>query len=108
VTSAMLRDLSSEGEIGRSRLDVVGEILQCRPDDGHTAGRRAAPSVPTSRATRVLSAANERAARPWIKVSLRAGFAATVDRDLFAKDRPPAIAVEHQAICEPGRVRFDA
>ena len=57
VTSAMLRTCA--GQVAGHGVDAVGEVLPgARRRRARWPGRRARPSVPTSRATRVTSPAN--------------------------------------------------
>ena len=83
-----LRDVAHlRREVRGQQVDVVGEVLPRAGDARHAAWPPSLPSVPTSRATRVTSAANDRS---WSTIVFSGVFeeqdlAADVDRDLLGQ-----------------------
>ena len=107
VTSAMLR--TCVVRLAASRLTLSVRSFQVPPTPGTTAWPPSRPSVPTSRATRVTSAANERSCSTMVfRVSLSSRISPRTSTVIFLDRSPPAIAVATSAMLRTCAVRFDA
>ena len=107
VTSAMLR--TCVVRFAASRLTLSVRSFQVPPTPGTTAWPPSRPSVPTSRATRVTSAANERSCSTIVfKVSLSSRISPRTSTVIFFDRSPPAIAVATSAMLRTCAVRFEA
>jgi hypothetical protein len=88
VTSAMLR--TCVGQVRRHRVDVVGEVLPRAATPGTSAWPPSLPSVPTSRATRVTSAAKPFS---WSTIVLMVFFSSRISpltSTVILRDRSPS------------------
>ena len=107
VTSAMLR--TCVVRLAASRLTLSVKSFQVPAAPGTLAWPPSRPSVPTSRATRVTSPANERS---WsvvvLSVSLSCSSSPRTSTVIFFDRSPPAIAVATSAMLRTWAVRFDA
>ena len=107
VTSAMLRTCVVRFAASRLTLSVRSFHVPAAP--GTLAWPPSRPSVPTSRATRVTSPANERS---WsvvvLSVSLSCSSSPRTSTVIFFDRSPPAIAVATSAMLRTCAVRFDA
>ena len=107
VTSAMLR--TCVVRFAASRLTLSVRSFQVPAAPGTLAWPPSRPSVPTSRATRVTSPANERS---WSVVVLSVSFSCSssprTSTVIFFDRSPPAIAVATSAMLRTCAVRFDA
>ena len=107
VTSAMLRTWVVR--LAASRLTLSVRSFQVPATPGTTAWPPSRPSVPTSRATRVTSAANERSCSTMVlSVSLSSRISPRTSTVIFFDRSPPAIAVATSAMLRTWAVRFDA
>ena len=107
VTSAMLR--TCVVRFAASRLTLSVRSFQVPPTPGTTAWPPRRPSVPTSRATRVTSAAKERSCSTIVlRVSLSSRISPRTSTVIFFDRSPPAIAVATSAMLRTCAVRFDA
>jgi len=107
VTSAMLRTWVVRFAARRLTLSV--RSFQVPPTPGTTAWPPSRPSVPTSRATRVTSAANERSCSTIVfRVSLSSRISPRTSTVIFFDRSPPAIALATSAMLRTCAVRFDA
>ena len=107
VTSAMLR--TCVVRLAASRLTLSVRSFQVPATPGTTAWPPSRPSVPTSRATRVTSAANERSCSTMVlRVSFSSRISPRTSTVIFLERSPPAIAVATSAMLRTWAVRFDA
>src|SRR6267142_1843109 len=107
VTSAMLR--TCVVRLAARRLTVSVKSFQVPPTPGTTAWPPSRPSVPTSRATRVTSAANERNCSTIVlRVSFSSKISPRTSTVIFFERSPPAIAVATSAMLRTWAVRFEA
>jgi hypothetical protein len=107
ATSAMLRHLP--GEVRGHRVDVVGEVFPGAADAGHFAWPPSLPSVPTSRATRVTSAANDRSCSTIVFiVSLSCRISPRTSTVIFFERSPLATATVTSAMFCTCAVRLPA
>ena len=90
------------------RVDVVGEVLPDAATPFTSAWPPSLPSVPTSRATRVTSAAN---AFSWSTIVLMVSFSCRISpftSTVILRDKSPrAMAVDTSAMLRTWPVRFD-
>ena len=106
VTSAMLR--TCVVRLAASRLTLSVRSFQVPPTPGTTAWPPSRPSVPTSRATRVTSAANERSCSTMVlSVSFSSRISPRTSTVIFFDRSPPAMAVATSAMLRTCAVRFD-
>ena len=97
VTSAMLRTCVVRFAARRFTLSVRSFQVPAAP--GTTAWPPRRPSVPTSRATRVTSAANERSCSVVVfSVSFKSSSSPRTSTVIFFDRSPPAIAVATSAM----------
>ncbi len=107
VTSAMLRTWVVR--LAASRLTLSVRSFQVPPTPGTTAWPPSRPSVPTSRATRVTSAAKDRNCSTMVfRVSLSSRISPRTSTVIFFDRSPPAMAVATSAMLRTCAVRFDA
>ena len=107
VTSAMLRTWVVR--LAASRLTLSVRSFQVPATPGTTAWPPSRPSVPTSRATRVTSAANERSCSTIVlSVSFSSRISPRTSTVIFFDRSPLAIAVATSAMLRTCAVRFDA
>ena len=107
VTSAMLR--TCVVRFAASRLTLSVKSFQVPATPGTTAWPPSRPSVPTSRATRVTSAANERSCSTMVlSVSLSSSISPRTSTVIFFDRSPPAMAVATSAMLRTCAVRFEA
>ena len=107
VTSAMLR--TCVVRLAASRLTLSVRSFHVPATPGTTAWPPSRPSVPTSRATRVTSAANERSCSTIVlRVSFSSRISPRTSTVIFLERSPPAIAVATSAMLRTCAVRFDA
>ena len=107
VTSAMLRTWVVR--LAASRLTLSVRSFQVPATPGTTAWPPSRPSVPTSRATRVTSAANERSCSTIVlSVSLSSRISPRTSTVIFFDRSPLAMAVATSAMLRTCAVRFDA
>ena len=105
VTSAMLRTWVVR--LAASRLTLSVRSFQVPPTPGTTAWPPSRPSVPTSRATRVTSAANERSCSTIVlSVSLSCRISPRTSTVIFLERSPPAMAVATSAMLRTWAVRL--
>ena len=91
------------------RLTLSVRSFQVPPTPGTTAWPPNRPSVPTSRATRVTSAANERSCSTIVlRVSLSSRISPRTSTVIFFDRSPPAMAVATSAMLRTCAVRFEA
>ena len=94
------------GEVVRERVHALGQVrARCRRRLRPGPGRRACPSVPTSRATRVTSAANEES---WSTIVLIVSLSSRispldVDGDLLREVAVRDRGRDRRRCCGPGR-----
>ena len=107
VTSAMLRTWVVR--FAASRLTLSVRSFQVPATPGTLAWPPSRPSVPTSRATRVTSPANERS---WSAIVLSVSFSCRISPRtstvIFLERSPLATAVATSAMLRTWAVRFDA
>ena len=97
VTSAMLR--TCVVRFAASRLTLSVRSFQVPATPGTTACPPRRPSAPTSRATRVTSAANERNCSTMVlSVSLSSSISPRTSTVIFFDRSPPAMAVATSAM----------
>ena len=107
VTSAMLRTWVVR--LAASRFTLSVRSFQVPATPGTTAWPPSLPSVPTSRATRVTSAANERSCSTIVlRVSLSSRISPRTSTVIFFDRSPLAIAVATSAMLRTWPVRFEA
>src|SRR3982074_1291815 len=107
VTSAMLRTWVVR--LAASRLTLSVKSFQVPPTPGTTAWPPSRPSVPTSRATRVTSAAKERSCSTMVlRVSFSSKTSPRTSTVIFFDRSPPATAVATSAMLRTCAVKFDA
>src|SRR5438876_595410 len=107
VTSAMLRTWVVRLAASRLTLSVRSFHVPATP--GTTACPPRRPSVPTSRATRVTSAAKERSCSTIVfRVSLSSRISPRTSTVIFFDRSPPAMAVATSAMLRTCAVRFEA
>ena len=107
VTSAMLR--TCVVRLPASRLTLSVRSFQVPATPGTTAWPPSRPSVPTSRATRVTSAANERSCSTIVlSVSLSSRISPRTSTVIFFDRSPLAIAVATSAMLRTCAVRLPA
>ena len=107
VTSAMLRTWVVR--LAASRLTLSVRSFQVPATPGTTAWPPSRPSVPTSRATRVTSAAKERSCSTMVlSVSLSSRISPRTSTVIFFDRSPLAMAVATSAMLRTWAVRFDA
>ena len=105
VTSAMLR--TCVVRLAASRLTLSVRSFQVPPTPGTTAWPPSRPSVPTSRATRVTSAANERSCSTIVlSVSLSSRISPRTSTVIFFDRSPLAMAVATSAMLRTCAVRL--
>ncbi len=107
VTSAMFRTWAVRFDAMRLTLSVRSFHVPATP--GTTACPPSRPSVPTSRATRVTSAANERSCSTIVfSVSFRKRISPRTSTVIFFERSPLAMAVATSAMFRTWAVRFEA
>ena len=105
VTSAMLR--TCVVRLAASRLTLSVRSFQVPATPGTTAWPPSRPSVPTSRATRVTSAANERSCSTIVlSVSFSSRISPRTSTVIFFDRSPPAMAVATSAMLRTWAVRL--
>ena len=107
VTSAMLRTCAVR--LRGHGVDVSVRSFQVPATPGTTAWPPRRPSVPTSRATRVTSAAKERSCSTMVlSVSLSSRISPRTSTVIFLDRSPLAMAVATSAMLRTWAVRFEA
>src|SRR5256884_26759 len=105
VTSAMSR--TCVVRLAARRLTLSVRSFQVPPTPGTTAWPPNRPSVPTSRATRVTSAANERSCSTIVlRVSFSSRISPRTSTVIFFDRSPPAMAVATSAMLRTCAVRL--
>ena len=107
VTSAILR--TCVVKFAAKRLTLSVRSFQVPPTPGTSAWPPSFPSVPTSRATFVTSAANDRSCSTMVfKVSLSSRISPRTSTVIFFERSPLAMAVATSAMFRTCPVRLDA